>query len=223
MRVKKREDYFGNKIYVRSEIDEYVLKEIKYYNKKITLDKNDHWLDIGTHIGSFALSIYKDVKMIFCFEPEKENYVLLKKNVELNKIKNIKTHNMAVVGNDDDERSFFINTKKNTGGHSFYIKRGRQELKTKCININNILKTYKINKIKMDCEGAEYEIIKNIDQELLNGIEELIFEYHFNVLKDHPEHEKYFEIIEILKKNFSEVEYLENVKKHWHTIVYAKR
>lgn len=201
-------------------LDEYIWKEQSSYLNKLILDKNDIWLDAGVNIGCFAISIAEKVCQVIAFEPDKENFELLKENVKISSFKNIEFQNFAIVGNDDKTRDFFLNTKKNKGSHSFLVKRGRDKVIVDCKNINQILKERKINKIKMDVEGAEYEILKVIED--FSKIEFLILEFHFNALKD-KNHTKYFEIVELLKKNFNIVECKNDPGKSWNTLIVAKK
>lgn len=166
------------------------------YTRHIELNKKDTWLDIGGHIGTFAIDIADKVKEVYCYEPDKDNFKLLKKNVEENHLKNVFIFNEAVVGNEDKKRDFFVGV--NSGAGSLMkagIKWGGEIQKVKCENINTILKKHKINRVKIDCEGGEYEIIKAMD---LSKIDEIIFEYHFNVLRM----AKYDELLELLSENF---------------------
>lgn len=200
-------------------LDKYIFNEVKKYCKLITLNMNDNWLDIGSQIGCFPELINNKVNSVICVEPEPENFMLLKNNT-LN-MKNVIVINKMVVGNNDKTRKFYINTKKNKGSHSEFVKRGRKKVYVECENINEIIKRYSINKIKMDIEGSEYNIIKSINQ--WSNIDEMIFEFHFNILKDHPDHLKYFEIINLLRKEFSELIYKEKINKHWFTTVVGRK
>jgi FkbM family methyltransferase len=165
------------------------------YSKFIHLEADDVWLDIGGHIGTFAIDIADKVRQVCSFEPIKENFDLFIKNVRDNKIGNVLAVNKAVVGNDDKERKFFMDGGMNTGGHSFIGAENKIEVKVSCENINNILQYSQVNKIKMDCEGSEYEILKAMD---FTHIKEIVLEYHFNLLGM----TKYEELLELLRKDF---------------------
>ena len=86
-------------------------------------------------------------------------------------------------------------------------------------NINDVLKKTKANKLKIDIEGAEYEVlkaIKNWDQ-----IDAIIFEWHKNFLKDNN-NIKLKEIEKIIKSNFKNT--LGNFNtKGWMNIISAKK
>ena len=59
-----------------------------------------------------------------------------------------------------------------------------QTITCKSINLNNYIKNNNIEKIdylKIDCEGAEYEIIESLDEQYLtNNIDKICLEYHLN-------------------------------------------
>jgi len=54
-------------------------------------------------------------------------------------------------------------------------------LEIQCVTLDDVFKKNKIDKcdlLKMDCEGAEFEIIYNASSECLDKIEEIRMEYH---------------------------------------------
>ena len=61
----------------------------EYSNNDFDIHDNDVVIDVGAHIGLFALFASQFCKQgkIFCFEPIKENYELLVENISSNKIK----------------------------------------------------------------------------------------------------------------------------------------
>lgn len=196
-------------------LDEFIINEKDY--DRCDFQKTDRWLDAGANIGAFAVKYANKVNSIYSFEPEEENCKLLIENCKKNNATNVYIHQQALVGNDDQTRSFYVNTKKNKGVHGFLAKRGRQEVIVECININDIIKMYGINKAKIDIEGSEYELMQVID---LEPLKEIIMEYHFLALKD-KDKKKYFEIIHKLQHAGFNVQYKEDPKKAWTTIIYA--
>ena len=71
----------------------------EYDLKKFNLKKDCIIIDIGAHIGLFALFSSKLCPngKIFCYEPVKENFELLEQNIQLNNISNIITQIFAMV------------------------------------------------------------------------------------------------------------------------------
>jgi FkbM family methyltransferase len=202
--------------------DTFVLDEIYKdgtYSKYIKDTKQDIWLDGGANIGAFSISISPFVKKIYAFEPEKENYKLLKKNKKLNKCKNIKIINKALVSHHLPHQTLYLDSENNKGKHSVYPTNTLDKCNVKAININKVLNKHSINKIKLDIEGLEYELITNINN--WNNINEIIFEYHFDMI-DRPVG-KYNELIQLLKSNGFKLTYKKKVPKtkYWVTIVHG--
>jgi FkbM family methyltransferase len=119
----------------------------------IKYNENDIVADIGAYTGQFAsIVLEKGVKLVKCYEPTKYTFDILKKyNNEKMQI-----NNLAVVGNDDLERKFFIS--KGIGvTNSLFKKKGQDKYEVvKCINYNDAIKDCSI--VKIDIEGGEYEI-----------------------------------------------------------------
>ena len=70
-------------------------------------------------MGFYSINLSKLVKNIYSFEPILENYNQLKKNIEINNYKNIKTYNLAL-SNIKKEVEMWVPNKNKTGGFSIY-------------------------------------------------------------------------------------------------------
>jgi FkbM family methyltransferase len=204
--------------------DEFVVDEVIKGNtyRKLKITSKDIILDCGLNIGMFTTyALLKGAKKVYGYEPEPDNFKLAKHNIKLNGlVKGFKLYNKAVIGNNDKERRFSINVKKNKGAHSLVSKRGRTHILVRCSNINKILKRVRPTIIKMDIEGGEYECIKAVKS--FAGVKQFILEFHHAHLNDIKTRTKYREIIKILKKHFKTVEYREETKKAWVTLIYCK-
>lgn len=132
-------------------------------------------LDCGANIGIgtlyFAIN-YPD-SSIHAFEPDQFIFELLQKNVTDNQLHNIVLHNDAV-WIDNCTLSF-----SNKGSEASQIDAsGQSATKVKAIRLSNFLSNFdKIDFVKMDIEGAEYEVIKDCADQLYK-IENLFLEYH---------------------------------------------
>lgn len=218
---KKAQVSMGTKkFYIRTDqIDRAVLFEVfrdQTYSRHVTFDKHDVWMDIGGHIGAFSIDIADKVSQVYTYEPVKANFDLLNENIALNGLENVSTLNKAVVGNDDAKRDFYLDGSSNSGGHSLIGAQNPTKIQVDCSNINEVLRILKPNKIKLDCEGAEYEILMNMD---FTGIEQIVFEYHFNLLGL----TKYEELIAHLRKTFKDAGGPKVINVCGQTIAYAKR
>jgi len=198
----------GIKVIVRENTsDEFVANEVlggEY--RKLKIQPTDTVLDIGLNIGMASIwAIRQGATKVIGYEPDKDNYRLAGTNIALNDMSDrIIICNDAVIGNNDTTRTFSINLKRNKGAHSLIAKRGRDSTEVSCININDILDKYHPDIIKIDTEGGEYEILRAINS--FNGIREMILEFHHAHLNDIPAHEKYNEILTLLRSHFTRVE-----------------
>lgn len=201
-------------------LDEWILNEVtnlQCYFYKLNLTPNDILLDIGMNAGYITLISSGLCKEVIGYEPETDNFNLAKRNMELNKIKNAIIINRAIVGDKTKTRRLFINTKKNRGTHTFVETWGRKIQTVRCDNINTVLKKYSPTKIKMDCEGAEAEIIKGIKS--FANVKAIAIEYHRRLLND-KDNIIYDMIISKLGEHFNKLKYPFNAK-GWTSMIYG--
>ena len=137
-------------------------------------------MDIGGHIGAFAVSAALRAAngKIYAFEPFAGNYAFLKKNIELNNLKNVIPLNIAVAS-DSKGRTLFL-AKMNSSAHSLTKKSGNF-VKVPSISLEQFFRERNIEKcdfLKMDCEGAEYDILLSTGGETLRKIKQINMEYH---------------------------------------------
>lgn len=171
-------------------------------------------IDIGANLGIISIVLAKKnpgIK-IYAFEPLRENYENLLKNIELNGIdKNIITVENKAVTKDGRNINMSININ-NRGGSSIsdVISVNSSMSKENCgiesITLEEIVKKYKIDKIdllKIDCEGSEYEILYNTKEDILKNIDYLVGEFHENKdLTDEYDIDKLCEYLEKYIKNY---------------------
>jgi FkbM family methyltransferase len=155
----------------------WLIEEYSKHNFKIK--KTDTIIDVGAHIGLFSLycsQICKEGK-IYAFEPMVENYDILKSNIQLNEILNIKTKNCAI---SKSSSKIIIYKNNDESGHSKFIETDNPiEVTSKSLNdIFDNEKIEKCNLLKLDCEGSEYEIIDSLKDKNLQKIEKMVIEYH---------------------------------------------
>ena len=151
----------------------------EYSNSGFDINDSDIVIDIGAHIGLFALFASQFCKQgkIYCFEPIKENYELLVENINSNKIKNIIPFNFAV-SKESDSVKIFLND--DYSGHSMFLETNNFVI----VKSKSLLDIFSENNIqecdflKLDCEGAEYDIINSLPSDFLNKIKKSVIEYH---------------------------------------------
>lgn len=182
--------------YLRSgnKFDEFILREIWVQNHyKVNEDiigKKNKWMtviDIGAHIGLFSLFMakIKEKCQIYSYEAASDNYKLLKRNIELNKYEDrIHPFNFAVYSK--KEKYAYIDRtwgeSSNTGGRAVQSRQQADQDKVKTITLEKIFSDNRIKHcdlLKIDCEGAEYEIILDTPREILDRIGVITGELHF--------------------------------------------
>ena len=171
---------------------------LKEYNKNgFKIGKNDIVIDIGAHIGIFSLYASKFCVngKILCYEPS-ENFQLLQSNISQNQIKNIFPHNIAV-SKSNDVIALYINPD-NTA-HSICDSTSKS-IQVKSRTLQNIFDSNKLeicDYLKLDCEGAEYEIIESLPNEYFKKIKQIYIEYHFSDSK-HDELDNMIKKLELM-------------------------
>ena len=154
----------GMKFNVREDtLDEWIVDEVLLptnYLMPLMVVAKDIVLDIGMNIGVFSVWAASRGAKVIGYEPEKENYDLAVSNMDINGF----SGELFKKGVSDEDKtiSLYLNEKKNRGQHQTTYVKGRRSVDIECVGINSILEKYKPTKIKIDCEGEEYKIIKAV-------------------------------------------------------------
>jgi FkbM family methyltransferase len=201
-------------------------------------------LDIGANVGVYSLFMSTFASKIYSFEPLPRNYTIFQKNVALNHLTNIDIHTYGL-SNEDKVDYFYVNKNFNYGAGSFDAD--HQDVSDKSeimlqlkIGDNELSECKKIDFIKMDIEGFEYQAIRGLQNTLVKHRPILMMEYnrvtrkkfdsYDNMLASFPED---YEIVatELYKypnlKRIFDTEYLRLApfdfqKNYEHIIVYPK-
>jgi len=141
----------------------------------------EYVVDIGAHVGSLSLlAAKKGATRVLAYEANPMTFKMLMDLIKENKFESIiKAKNLAVVGNADKERTLY-NREGGEDPTSCLINRwgdGSQEIRVKCINFKEILKE-KIDYLKLDIEGVEYELFAELTKEDLSQVRFLDLEVH---------------------------------------------
>ncbi len=188
LQVKKLRTWDG-RTYFAPGISEFytVVKAPREYDIK-NLKHGAVVIDIGACIGAFSVMAATKGATVYAFEPNPKVFSYLKKNVQ-----GLKVHVMELgVSDKPGAKKFHI---VNGLGSSFTKKEG-ELVKVECTNLEEIFQINKIKVVdylKMDAEGAEYEILLSASKEILKKIKEIGMEYH--TISGHNSNE----LIEFLK------------------------
>jgi FkbM family methyltransferase len=142
------------------------IKEVKSYTAYFKIKKGDFILEAGAYTGLFTIYASKKVGKlgkIISFEPDPYNYKMLKRNIALNKIKNVILVKKGLYSKDDvlpfDIQSIGSNiVSLNT---PFHNRKTINKIKVTTADreLDN-LKIKKIDLVTMDIEGAEIEAME---------------------------------------------------------------
>ena len=217
-----------NKIYLIlldfliSFFDNFKKKKIINFFKKKFKSKKIYVFDIGAHKGETLRMFDKNfyLKKIFCFEPNPYMFIKLKEFKKQNNNKNnIVLFNYGIGDKNENKLlSIFNDTSSSTLNKlnlkSKYFRRKKRiisffsnnffqkKIKVRISTLNHIFEKYKVQKLdllKIDTEGFEYKIIKNLKKKYFKRISFIYFEHHYDlmILKKY----KFKNIDQILKKN----------------------
>ena len=157
-----REEHMGQ-FHKQSIIGE--IFERNCYETFFQVESGDIVLDIGASVGPFTYSIlHKNPKQVFCFEPSKREFVTL--------CKNIRGHQVIPIPKGISNVNSLIKSDKLFGGED--------EMET--ITFDTFISLYNIDKIdfiKTDCEGGEYDIFTQHNLPyLIDNVKKVVGEWH---------------------------------------------
>lgn len=150
-------------------------------------------IDCGSNIGMSVLNFKSQYPKarILAFEPDTNNFELLKKNVEVNQLENIELHK-AAIWIQTGKISFESNATE--ASHISENKGQGQEVDSQ--RLADLLSSLSVvHFLKIDIEGAEWQVIRDSAGEL-QKVQNLFLEYHG---KAH-ETQKLKDIFEILER-----------------------
>jgi FkbM family methyltransferase len=153
-------------------------------------------VDIGGHIGCFAVYAggLNAGAQIFVYEPVKRNFDLIKSNSKRNHIRNVTVKNLAVA---EEEGQRLLKLSADSHNHS--LIEVKEEIGEEIVNTTTLSailrKIGMTDVVKIDCEGAEFEILKSMDSVDFMSVKTFFIEYH------EGEGRNKNLLIEILKQN----------------------
>ena len=147
-----------------------------YDFRPLSLGKGDFIVDIGAHVGTVSIYLAKMFPdaTIYAMEPMPINHECLKRNIEMNEVTNVHPVRSAVTS---DGRTLPFTYRKGLGNsQSAHMSSSEAHKKNDkkhdlinidvpSVNIDSFLSeigAQKLALLKIDCEGAEYEVLYNL-------------------------------------------------------------
>lgn len=171
----------------------YEKKYIDFFCSRIR--EGDVVVDAGAYIGIFSLLASERVGargLIYAFEPVPRNYDRFLRNMRINHTENIRANNYGL--SDREETSTVaipvgIPSEASLSSKSVTEIFGKHELSKKTVTckfvpLDNLPLTQKINKVKIDVEGAEMKVLLGMKNTLMNSNNiELFLETHLPLME----------------------------------------
>lgn len=157
------------------------------YNKYFQIGPGDIVVDIGANVGLYAIYASKRLRrngdkigMVYAYEPNKVALDRLERNIKLNNAGNVRVIDCAVTSDGRDVKLYnhSVGTvmatirdihEHNPGGYTI----------VRSVPFESVLMDTKCTFLKIDCEGAEYELFDVIKTEILGRVDKIVCEYHW--------------------------------------------
>ncbi|MCG8580170.1 MAG: FkbM family methyltransferase [Bacteroidales bacterium] len=158
-------------------------------------------IDIGANVGFFSLFAANNLgekSQVIAIEPEKENYSVLTENTKHEE--KIKLINAAISSKSGHDYLYL----KNSLNSSLMYAEKACKIEVQTQTLEEVIGRYDLKRIdflKIDCEGAEYEIIENLAPEIFKIIKVISLEFHDN----RSSQECGNTIVELLERNGFEI------------------
>ncbi len=140
--------------------------------------------DVGANIGMSILyfkMIYPQAK-ILAFEPNPSVFELLKKNVEENNLSDVTLFNIGLSNREGISEFFFDDNIGILSGSLLADRGGKTTTKIKLEKLSTYLIDSKADLIKIDVEGAEFQILEDLlETKTIQNTENYLIEYHHKV------------------------------------------
>lgn len=166
--------------YVDNEYEEFAADIIcQYAESGLT------FVDVGAHYGFYSLLIARSIpkSKVIAIEPVDENFEVLKKNIELNKFKNISAYKLAASDKEGIKKLQITEASDSCGFYGHPLTKTVEVRKIKTVYLDKFLKNQKVDILKIDVEGHEMVVLEGAKSILKNKNVKLLIEFNPKTLK----------------------------------------
>jgi len=155
-------------------VEQFVCSQYDWLNTK------DHIVvDIGAYIGDSAIYFaLNGAKHVYALEPYPYAYGLSVKNIKINNLEG----KVTIINEGIGSKNTFITVNKSyKSRRDDDIKLFKEGKKIRITTLDELVKRFNIKDavLKIDCEGAEYDVILNTSTLTLRKFKQMIIEYHY--------------------------------------------
>lgn len=176
---------------VRGAMDVWIAKETfldRFYERYGT-PVQDGWtvVDVGAGIGDFPIYVGHNhpSTRVYAFEPFPESFALLQQNLQLNRITNVQAFPEAI-GAESGTLSLDLSSGEPLQFSTGSATQPEKTLSVPCLSLADAFQRLALDRcdlLKLDCEGAEYDILFSTSDATLHQIGQIVMEYHEGVTK----------------------------------------
>jgi FkbM family methyltransferase len=213
----------GLRFRVRTAMDVWVIKETcldRDYENGVHLQ--DQWtiIDIGAGLGDFtAYAAQRSPRgRVLAYEPFPESFALLQQNLKLNNLRNVEAQPYAVAAK---VGTLSLSVDMAEAVQHSTTQTGAKAIEVQAISLAQVFDDYHVDDcdfLKMDIEGGEYGILREVDANLLKRVRHIALEYHDNTPAG-----KHTELVAILQAQGFQVQVRPNPVHDYLGYLYAAR
>lgn len=172
------------KIYRPNSLDKQIAEKMNgdVYHARRYVRSEDYVFDIGANVGAFCLFVKEFCvgAKIICVEPMSSNLDALRVNVSDQAI-----IEAAAISTENDTVVVYDFGLANSGCHSIYpLISGARPVAVQGITLRKLFDKYGVKRLrflKLDCQGAEYDVIPHAGADLLERIDVIAMEVHHRI------------------------------------------
>jgi len=152
------------------------------------LPANPVVIDVGANAGLFDVLLLSKINQaqMFAYEPMPANVEVFQKTIESNPaLRLVQLHQAAVTGTEKEYIELFTeDTTDNTVVSSVFANfsgLNNKKIRVEAKSLTSIIEENKLRRVdllKLDCEGSEYDIIYNTDASVLQKVSIMVIEVH---------------------------------------------
>jgi len=134
-------------------------------------EKGDVVVDVGSHLGKYAIEaamLVGSKGIVVAIEAIPANFSMLKKNIELNRLENVVAFNLAAWNSKCSLQFLVGSTSANSNISRYNYEQGKIEVQAERTDklLIEQLDLNRVDWIKIDVEGAEYEVLLGLEETL---------------------------------------------------------
>lgn len=167
--------------------------EGRYSIPNLSIGKGGVIMDVGAHVGTFTIwaATKNPSARVIAAEPSPETLKYLRSNIEVNRLSNVTVVEAACGGSEGAVDLFSrgplaCNTVYRSDNYgSSFAAAGRVAM----VTLDRLFSDFAVQHcdlLKLDCEGAEYEILYSAARNTLDRIEAIAMEYHTGMNEHDP-------------------------------------